>query len=171
MTMTDQPTPDPAATVTVTAAHVEAALRGWLAMFEYDLHKGLECGEEDGADHYPEEAADLFERLRTAATVTQPAPAADVTVYELRTGSDDDPRPEIIARYATHIPAALHAEAQYRAAYGYTATLEWPPTGTDDNPRYRLMAVDDLDGNETLTDWHIVPVTIPTTYTPAGGAR
>jgi hypothetical protein len=58
--------PEPAA-VTVTAAHVETALRGWLAMFEYDLHKGLECGEEDGADHYPEEAADLFERLRAAA--------------------------------------------------------------------------------------------------------
>lgn len=57
-------TPD---SVTVTAAHVEAALRGWLAMFEYDLHKGLECGEEDGADHYPEEAADLFDRLRSAA--------------------------------------------------------------------------------------------------------
>lgn len=59
--------PTPPDTVTVTAAHVEAALRKWLACFEYDLHKSTECGEDDGQDHYPEEAANLFNRLRAAA--------------------------------------------------------------------------------------------------------
>lgn len=54
------------ATVTVTVAQVEAALRGYVAMLDYDIHKGLECGEEDRRDTYPEEAADLFARLRHA---------------------------------------------------------------------------------------------------------
>ncbi|MFF5790229.1 hypothetical protein ACFY8P_35315 [Streptomyces sp. NPDC012693] len=55
---------------TVTVDHVETALRGWLAHFEYDLHKALECGEDDGADHYPEEAAAFFAGL--VAAVGQP---------------------------------------------------------------------------------------------------
>jgi hypothetical protein len=53
--------------VTVTREDVETALRKWLAMFDYDAHKNLECSEDDGEDHYPQEAADLFKRLRTAA--------------------------------------------------------------------------------------------------------
>ena len=66
------PLPD---VVTVTAAHVETALRSRLAVFKYDLRKGkgLECGEDGGADRYPEEAADLFDRLRSAAGAVQPA--------------------------------------------------------------------------------------------------
>jgi hypothetical protein len=53
-------------TVTVTVKQVEAALRGYLAILDYDLHKNLECGEETGEDTYTEEAADLFDRLRDA---------------------------------------------------------------------------------------------------------
>jgi hypothetical protein len=59
------------ATVTVTVDHVETALRKWLAMFDYDAHKNVECNEDDGEDHYPEEAADLFARLRAAAGAGQ----------------------------------------------------------------------------------------------------
>lgn len=61
-----QPNRD-AAAVTVTVAQVETALRSYLAILDYDLHKGIKCGEEDGLDTYPEEAADLFDRLRDAA--------------------------------------------------------------------------------------------------------
>lgn len=100
-----------------------------------------------------------------------PAAATDVTVYELRTGTDDDPRPEVIARYATTLAAAAHGEHAYQLKHGLSDTLEWPSTGTDDAPRWRLEAVDDLDGDETETDWHIVAVTIPAAYVPAGGAR
>jgi hypothetical protein len=100
-----------------------------------------------------------------------PAPAADVTVYELRVGADDDQRPEVVATYATTTAAALHGEAQYRAKHGTPDALEWQPTGTDDAPQWRLEAVDELDGEETLTDWHIVAVTVAAAYTPAGGEQ
>lgn len=38
---------------------IDAALRHFLAHEDYDLHKAMECGEEDGEDHYPE-AVDEF---------------------------------------------------------------------------------------------------------------
>ena len=53
--------------ITVTAAHVETALRGWLAHFDYDLHKATECSEDDGEDTYPAEASAFFARLQDAA--------------------------------------------------------------------------------------------------------
>lgn len=53
--------------ITVTVTNLETALRGWLAHFDYDLHKATECSEDDGADSYPSEAAALFARLRAAA--------------------------------------------------------------------------------------------------------
>lgn len=52
--------------ITVTVQDVEAALRGWLELFDYDLHKVTECGEDDGEDTYPGEAAHLFALLRAA---------------------------------------------------------------------------------------------------------
>lgn len=149
-------------TVTVTVEQVEAALRNYLAILDYDLHKNLECGEETGEDTYADEAADLYGHLISAST-----PAT--VVYELRTGADDDSRPDVVARYATALAAMEHGEAQYRAKHGTTDHLEWPSTGADTAPRWRLETVDDLDGDETLTDWHIVAVTIPATYTPTGG--
>jgi hypothetical protein len=103
---------------------------------------------------------------------TEPTtPPADVTVFELRTGPDDDHRPETVAQYATEQGAAAHGEHLYRTAHGTAAHLEWRPTGDDDNPRYRLVAVDDLDGDETETDWHIVQVAVPAAFTPAGGEQ
>ncbi|MDX3214551.1 hypothetical protein PV318_03195 [Streptomyces sp. ME02-6991-2B] len=54
------------ATVTITAAHVETALREYLAHLDYDLAKTIECGEDTGEDTYPAEAADLFVRLAAA---------------------------------------------------------------------------------------------------------
>lgn len=68
--MTAQPEPTPE-TVTVTAQQVETALRKYLALLDYDLHKGIECSEDDGEDHYPQEAADLFKRLRAAVKAGQ----------------------------------------------------------------------------------------------------
>lgn len=160
--------PDQPAAVTVTAAQTEAALRRWLELLDADVHASLAEPEDGGPDQYPFEAANLHRLLQAAAG--QPAAPADVTVYELRTGPADDDRPEVIAQYATTNAAALHGEAQYRAAHGTPDALEWQPVGTDTAPVWRLTAVDDLAGYETETDWHIVAVTVPAAYTPAGGA-
>ncbi|WNI15544.1 hypothetical protein [Actinacidiphila sp. ITFR-21] len=93
----------------------------------------------------------------------------DTTVYELRTGPDDDPRPDVVATYTTALSAIEHGEALYQAKHGSADALEWPVTGTDSAPRWRLEAVDGMDGEEILTDWHVVAVTIPAAYIPAGG--
>ncbi|QQM45131.1 hypothetical protein [Streptomyces liliifuscus] len=58
--MTDHTQP----TVTITAAHLETALRQWMARIDYDTHKNLECGEDTGQDTYPQEAADVFKQLK-----------------------------------------------------------------------------------------------------------
>lgn len=115
-------------------------------------------------------SADLDERdaaeIRRMLNAAFPA---DVTVSELRAGTDAEP--DHVARYATEQAAAAHGEALYRTHLGTAANLEWRPTGTDAAPRYRLIAVDDLDGDEVETDWHIVAATVPATYTPAGGEQ
>jgi hypothetical protein len=36
-------------------SRLESALRMYIAELDYDMHKNLENGEEDGLDHYPEE--------------------------------------------------------------------------------------------------------------------
>jgi hypothetical protein len=69
-----EPVAEPEPSVTVTVAQVEAALRGYLAMLDYDLHKNLECGEETGEDTYAEEADDLFDRLSAEAAGEQDEP-------------------------------------------------------------------------------------------------
>jgi hypothetical protein len=45
---------------------LDGALRGYLACLDYDLHKGIESGEEDGEDRYPEEVADFASRYADA---------------------------------------------------------------------------------------------------------
>ncbi|MFJ5143287.1 hypothetical protein [Streptomyces sp. NPDC088707] len=62
---------------TVTVAHVEAALRAWLTDFDYDQHKALQCGEDDGQDHYPDEAAEFFQCLIQAAGNSRPLSPED----------------------------------------------------------------------------------------------
>ena len=147
-------------TVTVTVEQVEAALRRYLELRAVDLHYSIAEPEDGGEDTYADEAADLYGHLIAAST-----PAT--VVYELRTGADDD-RPDVVAQYATTLAAMKHGEALYRSRYGAADDLEWPTTGTDAAPQWRLQAVDELYGDETLTDWHIVQVTIPAEYTPAG---
>lgn len=44
---------------------VEKALRHVIATIDYDLHKSIECDEQDGEDHYDEVVAlflEVFER-------------------------------------------------------------------------------------------------------------
>jgi hypothetical protein len=66
-------------TVTVTVEQVEAALRKYLAILDYDLHKGIECNEETGEDDYADEAADLYGHLISASTPAPARPAPVVT--------------------------------------------------------------------------------------------
>lgn len=49
----------------VEAAKVEAALRAFIASIDYDLHKQLECDEEDGTDRYPALAANFIVTMKT----------------------------------------------------------------------------------------------------------
>lgn len=62
--MTDQ---QPTATVTITAQMLEAALRSWMADVDYDIHKSIQCGEEDGEDTYPDETETVFAHLQRLA--------------------------------------------------------------------------------------------------------
>lgn len=45
---------------------VESALRMYVAELDYDIHKGIQCGEEDGLDRYPEEAEYFLRCWETA---------------------------------------------------------------------------------------------------------
>lgn len=36
---------------------LEKTLRAYVSELDYDIHKGIESGEQDGLDHYPEEVA------------------------------------------------------------------------------------------------------------------
>lgn len=93
--------------VTVTVDHVETALRDWLAHFEYDLHKATECGEDDGTDTYPDEAANFFACLQ-AATEQQPPTitvAAHDNAWHAIEGAIGDPDADV----DTVLNAVLHA--------------------------------------------------------------
>lgn len=46
----------------ITVEIMEEFLREFVADLDYDIHKNLECGEDDGLDHYP----DLASRWVTA---------------------------------------------------------------------------------------------------------
>ena len=47
-------------------SRLESALRMYIAELDYDVHKNLECGEEDGLDHYPEEVDHFLRCWETA---------------------------------------------------------------------------------------------------------
>jgi hypothetical protein len=47
-------------------SRLESTLRMYVAELDYDIHKSIECGEQDRLDHYPEEA-DFFLRCWDAA--------------------------------------------------------------------------------------------------------
>ncbi|MFE6493376.1 hypothetical protein [Streptomyces sp. NPDC057748] len=36
-------------------ARLDRTLRAYVAELDYDIYKGIQCGEDDGVDHYPEE--------------------------------------------------------------------------------------------------------------------
>jgi len=47
----------------LTPKTLDAFVRALVNHVDYDIHKGYECGEEDGADHYPELVAEAAEML------------------------------------------------------------------------------------------------------------
>lgn len=47
----------------VTPAVLDLFVRALVEEVDYDVHKNYECGEEDGADHYPELVATAAEQL------------------------------------------------------------------------------------------------------------
>lgn len=65
--------PDNTATYLVTPAILDLFVRALVNEVDYDIHKGYECGEEDGLDHYPELVAEAAKSL-AAITASQPAP-------------------------------------------------------------------------------------------------
>ncbi|MFI6491257.1 hypothetical protein [Streptomyces sp. NPDC050564] len=56
----------------LTPQTLDLFVRALVNEVDYDIHKGWECGEEDGEDHYPELVADAAEMLN-AITAEQPA--------------------------------------------------------------------------------------------------
>lgn len=156
---------------TITVGHVETALRAWLTDFDYDAHKNLQCGEDDGQDHYPDEATAFFECLVTA--VGQAADNCD---------AEESPE-DTIRRYARR----LHAVEQLtggRPGY-HTVTVkqlltamgdaddeqpepseQTPPpaeysTGPDGEPTYHHS---DVDGDRLLISPSFIPGTGPGLY-------
>ncbi|MYR46768.1 hypothetical protein [Streptomyces sp. SID5910] len=65
--MTDQPT-----TYRLTPRGLDLFVRALVNEVDYDIHKGYECGEEDGLDHYPELVAEAAKMLN-AITAEEPA--------------------------------------------------------------------------------------------------
>jgi hypothetical protein len=47
-------------------SRLESALRMYVAELDYDIHKGIECHEEDGLDRYPEEVEFFLRCWETA---------------------------------------------------------------------------------------------------------
>ncbi|MER5501336.1 hypothetical protein ABT096_29605 [Streptomyces sp. NPDC002561] len=41
-------------------ARLERTLRAYVAELDYDIHKGIQCGEDDGVDRYPEEVENFL---------------------------------------------------------------------------------------------------------------
>ena len=58
----------------LTPQTLDLFVRALVNEVDYDIHKGYECGEEDGLDHYPELVAEAAEML-DAITAEQPAAA------------------------------------------------------------------------------------------------
>ena len=53
------------ATFLVTPTVLDLFVRALVNEVDYDIHKGYECGEEDGLDHYPELVAEAQKMLAT----------------------------------------------------------------------------------------------------------
>jgi hypothetical protein len=66
---TTPPEGDPVTTTTeqrewrLTPETLDQFVRALVNHVDYDIHKGYECGEEDGEDHYPELVAEAAEML------------------------------------------------------------------------------------------------------------
>jgi hypothetical protein len=58
----------------LTREHLDLFVRALVNEVDYDIHKGYECGEEDGEDHYPELVAEAAEMLD--AITAEPSAAA-----------------------------------------------------------------------------------------------
>jgi hypothetical protein len=53
----------------LTPETLDLFVRALVSHVDYDIHKGYECGEEDGEDHYPElvaEAAEMLDAITSA---------------------------------------------------------------------------------------------------------
>jgi hypothetical protein len=74
----------PTTTYRVTPTVLDLFVRALVNEVDYDIHKGYECGEEDGLDHYPELVAEAAKML-DAITAAQPAPeiTADAAAHVL----------------------------------------------------------------------------------------
>lgn len=75
----------------ITPSVLDLFVRALVNEVDYDIHKGYECGEEDGADHYPElvaEAAKMLDAIvaSQAGPVTIPAEVAAHVLFQERLG-------------------------------------------------------------------------------------
>lgn len=69
----------PEPTYLITPAILNLFVRALVNEVDYDIHKGYECGEEDGLDHYPELVAEASKML-AAITAKQADPDFETTL-------------------------------------------------------------------------------------------
>jgi len=87
----------------------------------------------------------------------------DVTFYELRQGTPDDPHPLVLGRYLDFADALAHGEDAFSDIHGTVDRLAWYPAD-DTETRHDLYATD--LGNEVQTEWHIVTGEVSAGYDP-----
>lgn len=100
--MTDQPT----TTYRLTPRTLDLFVRALVNEVDYDIHKGYECGEEDGLDHYPELVAEAAKML-SAIAAGEPAAAApvDLSEWAINLGADGlEPLPEQLSAQTDNGP-------------------------------------------------------------------
>lgn len=88
---------------------------------------------------------------------------ADVTFYELRQGTPDDPHPLILGRYLHLTDATAHGIDAFTARFGIADRLAWYPAD-DTETRHDLYATD-LD-DKVQTEWHVVTGVVRASYDP-----
>jgi hypothetical protein len=116
--------PDNTASYLVTPTVLDRFVRALVNEVDYDIHKGYECGEEDGLDHYPElvaEAAKLLDAITSGQAdaefpATQQGGHALIVEYgdeelhgtcqcgkQLRTITPDKPIDQLATPWESHV--------------------------------------------------------------------
>lgn len=129
----------------VTPAVLDLFVRALVEEVDYDVHKNYECGEEDGADHYPELVATAAEQLAAIvagqATEISAEAAAHVLFQERLGGWPPSTFPTKLLDTWTSADTA-NAERLAIAFPEYAAAIALVRSGPEGIERLRAIAGD-----------------------------